>query len=405
MLVRIAWRNVWRNKIRSLVIVAAVALGLWGGIFSDAFMQGMAKQQVYSSIHTETGHIQINRPDFLVNHDMQLIIPDADSIANTIATKPGVAAVSPVLQLTSMASTASGSAGIMINGINPKIQEHVSDLYKLVTEGNYFKEDRSNQAVIGKQLADKLKLKTGSRLVVTLQTSTGDITYGAFTIAGIYHTSNTEFDKYMVFVNKKDLQNVTGLNPGTASIITVLLQNTDNTEAVSTAMQKKFPNMQVQQWMQLSPVLEIMSSTMQQTTYIFVGIILIALAFGIVNTMLMAVLDRTREIGMLLSIGMKPAKVFGMIMLETIFLSVTGAVAGVAASIITISVFGHKGINLSIIGSGINALGYSSMVYPALGADFYIVLAVMVIMIAIVAGIFPARRAIRLKPAEAMRGD
>ena len=119
----------------------------------------------------------------------------------------------------------------------------------------------------------------------------------------------------------------------------------------------------------------------------------------------MAVLDRTREIGMLLSIGMKPSKVFGMIMLETIFLSLTGAMIGVLVSIATISWFGQNGINLSIIAEGFNALGYSSMVYPTLGFDFYIELAIMVIVIAIIAGLFPARRAVRLKPAEAVRGD
>ena len=142
-----------------------------------------------------------------------------------------------------------------------------------------------------------------------------------------------------------------------------------------------------------------------EVTLIFVGIILIALAFGIINTMLMAVLDRTREIGMLLSIGMKPSKVFGMIMLETIFLSLTGAVIGVLVSIATIWWFGKRGINLSIIAEGFNALGYSSIVYPALGINFYFMLAIMVIVIAMIAGLFPARRAIQLKPAEAISGD
>ena len=137
--------------------------------------------------------------------------------------------------------------------------------------------------------------------------------------------------------------------------------------------------MQVQSWIQLSPMLQVLSGTMEEVTLIFVGIILIALAFGIINTMLMAVLDRTREIGMLLSIGMRPSKVFGMIMLETIFLSLTGAVTGVLASMATIAWFGQRGINLSFIAEGFNALGYSSIVYPALGVNFYIMLAIMVI--------------------------
>lgn len=405
MLTQIAWRNVWRNKTRSLVIIIAVALGLWGGIFSDAFMQGMSEQQIYSVIHTETGNIQLNQPGFLLNHDIQIQVENADSVLAVIKSMPGVAAASAIIQVPAMASTASGSSGIMVNGIEPANQEKVSDISKMLVEGDYFKSDRSNMVVIGQQLADKLKVKLHSRIVLTLQTTAGDIIYGAFKVTGIFRTHNSDFDKQMIFVRANDIRQLTGFQSGAASIITVLLQKTDDTKQITASLQKQFPAMQVQSYIQLSPMIEVLSGTMMQVTLIFVGIILIALAFGIINTMLMAVLDRTREIGMLLSIGMKPSKVFGMIMLETIFLSLTGAVIGVLVSIATISWFGKTGINLSIVGEGFNALGYSSIVYPTLGINFYILLAVMVIVIALIAGIFPARRAVGLKPAEAIRGD
>lgn len=405
MLIQIAWRNVWRNRTRSLVIIAAVVIGLWGGIFSNAFMQGMSDQQIYSSIHTETGHLQINEPGFLLNHDMQLHIDDADSLVTDIKKIPEVQVVAAAIQLTAMASTASSSAGIMVNGIDPSAGSQVSDLSTLLTQGDYFKSDRNNQAVIGEQLAEKLKVKLHSRIILTLQTSSGDIIYGAFKVEGIYRTHNSDFDKEMIFVHRKDLVSLINFPADAASVITVLLHKNDDTKNVAAIIRKEFPGKQVQTWIQLSPMLQLLSGTIMQMTIIFVGIILIALAFGIINTMLMAVMDRTREIGMLLSVGMKPSKVFSMIMLETIFLSLTGAIIGVVVSIATVYWFGKTGINLSIIAEGINALGYSSIVYPAVRADFYLVLSVMVIVIAIVAGIFPARRAIRLKPAEAVRGD
>ena len=405
MLTQIAWRNVWRNKTRSLVIIIAVALGLWGGIFSDAFMQGMSEQQIYSVIHDETGHIQINQPGFLLNHDMQIQVKNADSLLTFLHTKPAVAAASAIIQMPAMASTASGSSGIMVNGIQPSDQQKVSDIPKMLIEGDYFKSDRNNQVVIGQQLADKLKVKLHSRIVLTLQTVSGDIIYGAFKVTGIFRTHNSDFDKQMIFVRQKDIRQLTGFETGAASIVTILLHKTSDTKQMAASLQKQFPNLQVQSYIQLSPMIEVLSGTMMQVTLIFVGIILIALAFGIINTMLMAVLDRTREIGMLLSIGMKPSKVFGMIMLETIFLSLTGAVIGVLVSIATIWWFGKTGINLSIIAEGFNALGYSSIVYPTLGINFYFILVIMVIVIAMIAGVFPARRAIQLKPAEALRGD
>ncbi|PTM13528.1 MAG: hypothetical protein DA408_06695 [Bacteroidetes bacterium] len=405
MLIRIAWRNVWRNKTRSLVIIIAVVVGLWGGVFSDAFMQGMTEQQIYSTIHTETGHIQLNQPGFLQNFDLQKRITNADSLVAILKTNPAVAGAAAIVRVTAMATTASSSAGIMVNGIQPSDQQVVSNLSQLLVQGDYFKSNRANEAVIGQQLADKLHVKLKSRIVLTLQTVSGDLVYGAFKVAGIYRTHDSDFDQQMFFVRNQDLQALIDFPPAAASVITVLLHQSDDTEPMAASLQEQFPDLQVQSWVQLAPMLQAMSGTMLQFSLIFVGVILIALAFGIINTMLMAVLDRTREIGMLLSIGMRPAKVFGMIMLETIFLSLTGAIIGVLVSVASISWFGQHGIDLSIVAEGFNALGYSSKVYPSLGADFYLILTCMVIGIAVVAGLFPARRAIRLKPAEAVRGE
>lgn len=405
MLLQISWRNIWRNKTRSLVIIAAIALGLWGGIFSTAFMNGMAEQQIFSTIHTETGNIQLNAKNFLLNYDILQNIPNADSAVKTIEKISGVAGVSPRIQMMAMASTATSSTGIMINAVVPAKQKKVSNLYQSVTDGNYFDSPEDNPIVIGQQLADKLHAKIHSRIVMTLQTTGGDITYGAFKVTGIFRTHNTDFDKLNVFVRRKDLQRLINFPENTVSAITVLLNNTDDTKSITTQLKKQFPNLQIQGWQQLSPMLQATSGTMEEFSLIFVGIVLIALAFGIINTMLMAVLDRTRELGMLMSIGMSPGKVFRMIVLETILLSLTGAAIGVLLSIGAIVYFGKAGINLSIIGEGVNALGYSSMVYPQLGIGFYVQLAILVIIISIIAGIFPALKAIRMNPAEAVRGE
>ncbi len=405
MLLRISWRNIWRNKARTFVIITAILLGLWGGIFSTAFMNGMTEQQIYSSIHTETGHIQINAKGFLLNYDILKYLPDADSIAFSVGENAAVAAVSSRIQMMAMASTAGTSTGIMVNAVEVEKQKKVSDLYKSVIKGSYFEDDRSNPIVIGQQLADKLHVNIHSRIVMTLQTIDNDITYAAFTVVGIYRTHNSDFDKQQVFVRRKDLRSLIAFPEHAASLITVLLNKTDDSREVTARLKKKYPSLEVQDWQQLSPMMQVMSGTIKQFSLIFVGIILIALAFGIINTMLMAVLDRTREIGMLLSIGMSPSKVFRMIMLETILLSLTGAAGGVLLSVFTIMYFNHTGIDLSMLGEGANALGYSTMVYPSLGFEFYLQLAGLVIFIAMIAGIFPALRAIKRNPAEAVRGE
>ena len=405
MLIALAWKNIWRNRSRSLVITTAVALGLWGGIFSDAFMQGMTNQQIYAAIHNETGHLQLNRPGFLVNHDMQLFVPDADKILDTIRQDPDVSAAAGRLQVTAMVSTASASAGILLNGIDTGKWEQVSNLPAMKQQGDFLAAPGKGQAFIGQELAKTLHCKINSRILLTLQTMSGEITYASLKVTGIYKTQNSEFDKQMVWTRRQELATLLGFPENSASLLTVILKKDSETDPARNRLSRLFPSLQVQSWVQLSPMLQVLTGTMRQTTLIFVGIILIALAFGIINTMLMAVMDRTREIGMLLSIGMSRKLVFAMIILETIFLSVTGAVIGVLLSIVTIAWTGKTGIHLTAWAEGINAWGYSSVVYPALGADFYVALALMVIGIALLAGIFPARRALRLRPADAVRGD
>ena len=404
MLIKIAWRNVWRNKTRSLIILLAVALGLWGGIFSDAFMNGMARQQVYTTIHTETGDIQINRSGFRLNRDLQLRIANADSLSLALQHQAGVKAIAAVTQLTAMVSTTAGSAGVLLNGIDAPAYARVSDLPEHLLQGTFFAGSGSDPALISQRLADKLHLKLHSRLVLTMQTVSGDITYASFRVTGIFRTADNEYDQEMLFVRNEDLKPVIGFPAADASLLVVMLQSDQDAAGEAAQLSRHLAGLQVQSWEQLSPVLELVTGKTNLITFIFVGIILVALAFGIVNTMLMAVLDRTREIGMLLAIGMKPSRIFGMILLETVFLSATGAVVGVCFGVAGIAWFGRTGINLSMIAEGFNALGYSSIVYPYLAPGFYLILSGMVVVIALVAGWVPAARAMRLRPAAAIRG-
>jgi ABC-type antimicrobial peptide transport system permease subunit len=144
---------------------------------------------------------------------------------------------------------------------------------------------------------------------------------------------------------------------------------------------------------------------MNQIYGIFMALILAALAFGIVNTMLMSVLERTRELGMLSAIGMNRRRVFSMIMLESIFLSVVGGVAGMVVSGVVIGITGHTGINLVKYSEGMEAFGYSAHLYPTIGADFFMILTVLIVITGILSAIYPARKALQLNPVEALRGE
>ncbi len=406
MLWKISWRNVWRNKLRSMVVILAVALGLYGGVFMMGLMNGMVLQQISNSINNEISDIQIHNPKFLYNEVDISAIYNADEKIKEIKKLPGVTAVCKRTKSTAMANTAITGTGIKINGIIPQDEKKVTDIYKHIIDGSYFeKKIRNSPAVISKKLSDKLKAGMGNKFVVTIQSLNGEMTYGLFRVVGIYKTSNSVFDEMNVFVKSSDLNSLIGFDPANTSEIAIRTENSDMAFQVADKLKAEFPTLSVQDWKEIKPSLVMMKTMMTQFGYWLLIIILFALIFGIINAMLMVILERTKEIGMLMAIGMNRVRVFNMIMLETIFLSVTGGVIGVVLSVVTISLTGKYGINFASMAQGLESMGYSSYVYPVVNPGFYVELTILVIITAIIASIWPARKALKLNPAEAIRQE
>ena len=405
MIFTIAWKNIWRNKFRSFIIIATITIGLFGGIFSIAVMNGMAEQRVLSAIQTQVSSIQIHNPEFLKNKEIKYPINNADSIINIIKQNHKVKAVSKRLIVTAMASTAETGTGIIMNGIDPKQEIRVTDISQKLISGNYFTKHKKHPILISKKLAKKLKAKIRSKIVITTQNNKGDITGGAFRVVGIFKTVDSFFDETNVFVLNKDLNILIDENSSNnkAHEIAVLLYDDKNTNELTKKLKSKFPYLSVRSWNESQPDLKMMSSLMETTSYLLLSIILLALTFAIINTMLMAVFERTQEFGMLMAIGMKKNKIFNMIMSETIFLSLTGSAIGIFISTIFIKYFSIYGINLAIVSKGLSSFGINSVIYPEVDLSFYLILTIMVIITAIIASVYPAIKALNLKPVEALR--
>ncbi len=405
----ISWRNVWRNKLRSLIIIFAVTIGLFGGIISAAFMIGWLEQRTDAAIEYEISNIQLHNPKFLLNEEINFTINNPDKIINEIKTVEGVKAVCKRIKSTAMASTATTGTGIIINGINPVQEKQVTKLYEKLLQGYYFEKDDKIPAVIGQKLATKLNASVGSKIVITIANIEGIITYGAFRVIGIYKTSNDIFDEVNVFVRNDELINLISFDKNKTSEIAVALEKNKETNKIAKILRQKFnkeiteDKLVVQTWIEIQPTLNAMNEMMNYFSFIFQIVILIALAFGIINTMLMVVMERTREIGMLMAIGMNKNRVFFMIMLETIFLSIIGGIGGIIISYFFVGYFSIHGINLSIVSEGLNSVGFSSIVYLNIDSQFYIFTALMVVITAIISSIYPARKALKLNPADAVR--
>jgi putative ABC transport system permease protein len=402
----VAWRNVWRNKLRSLVVILAVALGLFGVLFMIALSNGMVRQKIDASISNEISHIQIHLPEFLQDQSLAFSMDSVSRMEDEISSMTGVLAVTSRLKALAMASTASNGAGVMINAIDPDREKAVTKIHQSLIEGDYFgKTGKSAPVLISKKLASKLKAKIGSKIVITIQHTSGELAYGLFRVSGIYKTANAIFDEPNIFITKADLVALTGYDPSKATEIAVLLSNVDQTDLITNELRAKFPSLSVLPWKEIEPILLAMSSMIDQMSYFLLIIILFAMAFGIINTMMMAVLERTREIGMLMAVGMNRKKVFIMIMLETIFLALVGTFFGILLSAATIQYTGLHGLNFAAWAEGYESWGFSALVYPTLYLDFYIGMTLLVIITAIISSIYPARKALRFNPAAAIRED
>jgi len=425
----IAWKNVWRSKVRSLVVMTAVTLGLFAGIFSSALMNGMMEQRIKAAISNEISSIQLHEPKYLENKEIQFYINNADSVVANIEKNPEVKAVSKRIKLAGMAKTARTGTGIIIYGIDPEKEKNVTAINskicdstslaekRLITDpsvihnylkdscGTYFENVRSNPIVIGEKLAKKLKVRIRSKIVISLQRVDGTPTEGAFRVIGIYKTNNTMFDEINIFVRSKDLEDLTGLDSTKAHEIAILLNDNEKCKEVEKTLQSEYPLLNVMTWQEIQPDLGMMTEYMNVMLYVFIIIILLALGFGIVNTMLMVVLERIKELGMLMAVGMNRSRVFKMIMLETIFLSICGAILGMIISSIVIDYVADKGIDLTKWAGGLEAIGYEAVLYPSINLTFYFGVAILVVLTGILASIYPAIKALRLNPAEAVRSE
>jgi putative ABC transport system permease protein len=247
--------------------------------------------------------------------------------------------------------------------------------------------------------------KQGTRLTLTFLDRDNNQVGAVFRIAGLYKISNSIYEKTTVFVKNTDLKKLTGIPENAFHLFVIKIKNPDDADSITARLSEKLSGLEVLSWKKLQPELAMMTDMVSQFYLIFGIIILAALAFGIINTMLMVVLERTRELGMLTAIGMNKKKVFSMIMLESVFLSLIGGVIGMVLSYIIVILTSKTGIDLSQYAEGFGAFGYSAQVYPQINIGFFGIVTVLIIITGVISSVYPAVKALKLNPVEAIRTE
>ena len=302
-----------------------------------------------------------------------------------------------------MITSTTTASGVTIYGINPVSETNQIGLDQNLIEGAYFGSGKNNEILIGQKMAEKHKLKLKSKVVLTFTDVNSEIVSAAFRVGGIYRSKNISLDELNVYVKKEHLRQLLDLKPSETNEIAILIKDGEQLDSITNYSKTLVPNGKVEDWRQLAPELDLIIESFNLYTYIISGLILLALTFGIVNTMLMSVLERIRELGMLMAIGLNKSKIFFMIMLETIYLTLMGCPIGLLMGWLTVTILGRTGIDMSMFSEGLASYGFSSMIYPALDQEKYMIIVTMCLITAILSAIYPAYKALQLNPSEAIR--
>lgn len=402
----IAWRNVWRNKVRSIIMIVAIALGLIAGVFATAFMQGAVDARIESATHSELAHLQIHAPHFQDNNESELYMSGANELTQKVEEISEVKAASYRLIAEPFIMAAHGTGGGKMLGVVPEKEKLVTDISQKLVDGTYLeKTSRMPPVLIGEKLSKKLKLKVGSKINVQMVDINGDLSAKGYRVSGIFKTVNTGFDESTLFVPFSDLQAQLGLPDDVAHEIAMICESGDEVDVVKPEVEKLAGDYIVQTWKELSPEMSLLTESMDQYMYIFILIILLGLCFGIINTMLMAVLERVKEIGMLMAVGMNKRKIFSMIMLESVMLTLSGGLLGVLLGSLITKFFETTPIDVSAFSEGLEKYGYATKIYTSVQPEMLVTITVLVIITGMISAVYPARKALKLNPAEATRTD
>jgi ABC-type lipoprotein release transport system permease subunit len=399
-----AWRNMWRNWRRTLIATIAIVLGLILLIFMDALMKGSDQAIFGNAVRLYGGNVQIHAPGFRDRASRLPLIPldDADMVVEIVRAQPEVVAVSKRINTGGMVSSREGAYPVSITAIEPENEAPVSLVAENIIAGRFLTGDDRDNILIGQEMANLLNVSVGDRIVLLGKRKDESMRQRSMTVVGIYSLGLGDAEKGLVYINLPTAQTLYNLRDQETEV-TISLAQIGQESSLIASLQPDLSNYEVDSFDTLRP--EIRELLEQKSAFIaFIGFIVLLMAgIGILNLMLMAVYERTREMGVLAALGMKGRQLMGLFLLEGMLIGVIGAVFGCILSWLLVLAVGQVGIDYSYAqGTGDITALIGNRIYPSIPIANIVYYGVAVVIIAALASLIPAWQASRNEPAESL---
>ena len=421
----LAWRNLWRNYRRTLIMLVAMMVGVWAMIFMTALMRGMVDDMLRNGIRDLPGEVQIHHLDYRDDPSINnsIMMPDESLLkalrggesnaevgvrnqAQEGADQRNEAGVEGLawtarVRVPAVISSERDSRGITLIGVEPDSELQTSFEADSIREGRFLEDELDKGVVIGAKLAERLETRLGKRVVIMSQDPQNNLADRGFRVVGIYHAKLPSMEEVYVYAGRKTIQNLLKLGDEVSEIV-ITADDYRHVHSwyprIKTAAGDEVETLT---WYQADPYLGAMLGMMDGFVLVWVIVIFLALSFGLANTLIMAVYERIREIGLMQALGMRPGLILYQVLLESFLLLLIGLLLGNVLALITIMPL-QGGIDISAVSKGMEMAGSSSVLYPAMKLKDVLTANLLVIVLGLLTSFLPAWQASRYDPIEAL---
>jgi putative ABC transport system permease protein len=401
---RLAWRNIWRHRRRTVIVVLAIGLTMWMMMMYDGLIGGFQQAIYGNAIKVLGGNIQVHAPGYQEKAAQAPLLPLANGpeIVQAALAQPQVVAASQRIITGGLASSREGAFAVSIVGVEPEKELPVSLVGQKVAKGRYLEASDQDLVYIGQGLATAMGVDVGDRFTLAGRAMHEQMRSRTMTVVGIFDIGMSDIEKRTVYMSLGEAQDLYGLS-GQITEVAISLKQIGQEPAVISALKRVLPDVEFASWQTSFPELEAAIATKSQGMEIFSYIMLIIVGIGILNLLLMAVFERTREIGVLGAIGLRPGQISLLFLLEGAMMGLVGAAFGVALGLLFNVLFGVIGFDFSAFSSitSYTAL-ISGKIYSTLGTEKLLGHVLAVVIIAILASFYPAREAAHQEPAKSL---